>query len=108
MILLKIIKNKYIKETIWSIFAKLFALIGFFVLQLILTRSLSTEDFGKWNVFIAIFVFITSLSYQGINGSIRTHIVNAEDKYASSASILAGIFLKLIVVFRLFKNGTTA
>lgn len=87
------LKNKIIKETIWSTLSKGFSFIGFFLINIYLARALSIERFWYRSFFFSIFNILLLLSYFWINVSIRKF--SAE--YNNTSEVFSVIFSALIL-----------
>lgn len=100
-----LVKNKFVKETFWSLLSKATTFVLFFLLNIYLARALGVEDFGKWSFFYSITSIILLLSYFGINGSSKKYIAEYNKtsnlknvlKAAVSARFIVSLIFSLLL-----------
>ncbi len=63
------LKNKLIKETLWSFLSKGSAFFLFLAVNIYLARALGVELFGRWSVLYSFLTVYIVASYLGINAS---------------------------------------
>jgi len=68
------IKNKILKETIWSFLTKGITFILFLLTNVYLARVLGVQGFGEWSYLLSIITIFLTLSYFGINTSTKVFI----------------------------------
>ncbi len=88
--------RKIIAETSWAFAGKGVAFVGFYLLQLLLIRSLSVEDWGNWSVFIAVFTIVLMTSDLGLNIAAKRYIAESASGDHVEAVLRATLLLRLI------------
>ena len=95
--ILKKLKGKILKETIWSFLTKGITFILFFLINIILARNLTVEDFGNWSFYLSIITIITALSYFGVNSAIGKFLAEYNHTEYLRSVIRDGIIVRLKV-----------
>ena len=96
----KYLKNKLIKETMWSFATLCISFMLFFSLNVFLSRSLGVEKFGIWSFFYSIFSIFLMISFFGINASTKKYVAQYNAK-KELKNVLSNSF-KLRLAFSLF------
>lgn len=110
-LILKIYKNKVLKETSWSFLSKGIAFFFYFLLNIILARSFGPSNFGFLSFFFSIINLFLLFAHFGINISAKKYVAQYSKTKNLKAVILSSlkvrIFFSLVfVLFFLFAHKT--
>ncbi|EPE4789746.1 flippase [Vibrio vulnificus] len=90
----KIIKNKYLKNSIWLILDRILRmLVGFFI-SVLIVRHLGPSDFGYYSYIIGVVYILYSLAGLGLNDVIVRYLLSG--KYPSFNIIIISFLSRLV------------
>lgn len=90
------LKNKSIKETVWSFLTKGATVVLFLLINIILARRLGVENFGLWSVFFSIITIIFAIS-SGVNGSTKKFVAQYNKTKNLKNVLLSSIKLRFLL-----------
>lgn len=99
-------QEKLIKNSTWSLAAKLAATVLFFAADIVIARVLGSDQYAEWAFFFAILNMIYYVFWFGVNGSNKVFVSKANaERDQKELYIQAGIMVRTLVTSALMLLG---
>lgn len=95
--MLQNIREKVLKETIWSILTKGTTLLFFIPINIILARFLGVELYGQWSFVFSLVTVFSLIAYFGVNQSAQKFVAQHNHTDHLYSVLIAAIVVRVIV-----------
>lgn len=93
----KIFRSKMLKNTLYTLGGKIFAMIFYMAFDITCARMLAPENYAEWVFFFAVLTMMFYLGWCGVNTSAKVFVSKESTKRGISKVIQAVFLLRLVV-----------
>lgn len=97
-------KNTLFSNIVWTLLAKIFAMVFYFCADVFYARTLGVEKYAEWVFFFSIAHMAFYIGWFGINTSVKVHITRdgQKDNCLGAGLMVRMVFSTVILVFAFF------